>query len=100
MSATRAYSPPSGSTDRFGGATEPFGRPERPATLDILSGGRFELGLAKSGGKEWETFGVNPELARGELREALQMIPKMWTEPTFSWDSKLFQMPEREVVPK
>src|ERR1700722_2754555 len=73
---------------------------ERAATLDILSGGRFELGLAKSGGKEWETFGVNPELARGELREALQMIPKMWTEPSFSWDSKLFQMPEREVVPK
>jgi len=73
---------------------------ERAATLDILSGGRFELGLAKSGGKEWETFGVNPEFARDELREALQMIPKMWTEPTFSWDSKLLQMPEREIVPK
>jgi alkanesulfonate monooxygenase SsuD/methylene tetrahydromethanopterin reductase-like flavin-dependent oxidoreductase (luciferase family) len=73
---------------------------ERAATLDILSDGRFELGLAKSGGKEWETFGVDPETARDELREALQMIPKMWTQPTFSWDSKLYQMPEREVVPR
>ena len=73
---------------------------ERAATLDILSGGRFELGLAKSGGKEWETFGVNPETARQEVREALQMIPKMWTEPSFSWKSSLFEMPEREVVPK
>ena len=73
---------------------------ERGATLDILSGGRFELGLAKSGGKEWETFGVDPETARDELREALQMIPKMWTEKRFGWDSKLFQMPEREVVPR
>jgi alkanesulfonate monooxygenase SsuD/methylene tetrahydromethanopterin reductase-like flavin-dependent oxidoreductase (luciferase family) len=73
---------------------------ERAATLDILSGGRFELGLAKSGGKEWETFGVDPETARDELREALIMIPKMWTDETFSWNSKIFQMPEREVVPR
>jgi alkanesulfonate monooxygenase SsuD/methylene tetrahydromethanopterin reductase-like flavin-dependent oxidoreductase (luciferase family) len=73
---------------------------ERAATLDILSEGRFELGLAKSGGKEWETFSVDPETARDELREALQMIPKMWTQPTFSWDTKLYQMPEREVIPR
>jgi alkanesulfonate monooxygenase SsuD/methylene tetrahydromethanopterin reductase-like flavin-dependent oxidoreductase (luciferase family) len=73
---------------------------ERGATLDIISGGRFELGLAKSGGKEWETFGVDPETARDELREAIQMIPQMWTGRTFAWDSKLFQMPEREVVPR
>jgi alkanesulfonate monooxygenase SsuD/methylene tetrahydromethanopterin reductase-like flavin-dependent oxidoreductase (luciferase family) len=73
---------------------------ERAATLDILSGGRFELGLAKSGGKEWETFSVDPETARDELREALEMIPKMWTQETFSWNSKIFQMPEREVVPR
>ncbi len=73
---------------------------ERAATLDILSNGRFELGLAKSGGKEWETFGVVPETARDELREALQMIPRMWTQDVFSWNSALFQMPEREVVPR
>ena len=73
---------------------------ERAATLDILSNGRFELGLAKSGGKEWETFGVDPDTARDEMREAIQMIPKMWTQESFSWDSKLFQMPEREVVPR
>jgi alkanesulfonate monooxygenase SsuD/methylene tetrahydromethanopterin reductase-like flavin-dependent oxidoreductase (luciferase family) len=73
---------------------------ERGAMLDVLSNGRFELGLAKTGGKEWETFGCNPETARDELREALQMIPKMWTQPSFSWNSPLFQMPEREVVPR
>lgn len=73
---------------------------ERGAVLDLLSGGRFELGLAKTGGKEWETFGVDPKNARAELREALTVIPKMWTEERFSWNSELFQMPEREIVPR
>lgn len=73
---------------------------ERGAMLDVLSNGRFELGLAKTGGKEWETFGCDPETARDELREAMQVIPKMWTQPSFAWNSKLFQMPEREVVPR
>jgi alkanesulfonate monooxygenase SsuD/methylene tetrahydromethanopterin reductase-like flavin-dependent oxidoreductase (luciferase family) len=73
---------------------------ERGAMLDVLSGGRFELGLAKSGGKEWETFGVDPETARDELREAIQMIPRIWTEKNFAWNTKLYQMPEREIVPR
>ncbi len=73
---------------------------ERAATLDLLSGGRFELGLAKSGGKEWETFGVDPETARDEVRDAMRMIPRMWTEPEFSWESPHYRVPPREVTPK
>lgn len=73
---------------------------ERAATLDILSDGRFELGLAKSGGKEFETFGVDPQTARDELREALMAIPQMWCNDTFSWNSPLLQIPERELIPK
>lgn len=73
---------------------------ERAATLDVLSGGRFELGLAKSGGKEWETFGVNPDTARDEVKEAMRMIPRMWTEPEFAYASDTYQVPPREVVPK
>lgn len=73
---------------------------ERAATLDILSGGRVELGLAKSGGKEWETFGVNPDTARDQVRDAMRMIPRMWTEAEFSWKSDEYEVPPREVVPK
>jgi alkanesulfonate monooxygenase SsuD/methylene tetrahydromethanopterin reductase-like flavin-dependent oxidoreductase (luciferase family) len=73
---------------------------ERAATLDVLSGGRFELGLAKSGGKEWETFGVDPETAREQVGEAMRMIPRMWTEPEFSYKSSDYEVPPREVVPK
>ncbi|MBU1377590.1 MAG: LLM class flavin-dependent oxidoreductase [Alphaproteobacteria bacterium] len=73
---------------------------ERGATLDVLSGGRFELGLAKSGGKEWETFGVQPDKARDQVRDALKMIPRMWTEKEFSWTSADYNVPPREIVPK
>lgn len=73
---------------------------ERAAVTDILSGGRLELGLARSGGSEWDTFGVAPESSRAELREALQMIPAMWTQEAFRWESEHLRVPERNVVPK
>ena len=73
---------------------------ERAAFLDIVSGGRLELGLARSGGSEWDTFGVDPERSRDELREALHMIPRIWTESPFKWESDRIRVPERDVVPK
>ena len=73
---------------------------ERGATLDVLSGGRFDLGLAKSGGKEWETFGVDPETARDQVRDAMHIIPRVWTDKEFSWDAGGYKVPPREIVPK
>jgi alkanesulfonate monooxygenase SsuD/methylene tetrahydromethanopterin reductase-like flavin-dependent oxidoreductase (luciferase family) len=73
---------------------------ERAAWIDVLSDGRLELGLARSGGAEWETFGVDPDRTRAELIEAIRMIPKMWAAGPFSWESDLIQVPEREIMPK
>jgi alkanesulfonate monooxygenase SsuD/methylene tetrahydromethanopterin reductase-like flavin-dependent oxidoreductase (luciferase family) len=73
---------------------------ERAAWIDLLSGGRLEMGLARSGGTEWEAFGVDPETSREELREALCMLPRMWTEDSFKWESPHLVIPERNVVPK
>ncbi len=73
---------------------------ERAAFADIVSGGRLELGLARSGGTEWDTFGVDPATSRAELREALVMIPRMWAETDFEWRSDLVVIPKRNVVPK
>jgi len=78
----------------------PYRVAESAATLDLISGGRLELGLAKSGGKEWETFGVNPERARDQVREAFNVISRFWTEDEVSWDSEDFTIPARSCVPK
>lgn len=73
---------------------------ERAAFLDQVSGGRVELGLARSGGTEWETFGIDPDAAREELAEALHAIPRMWTRDAFEWRGDRLEIPERNVVPK
>ena len=73
---------------------------ERAAFLDQVSGGRLELGLARSGGTEWETFEVDPDSSREQLREAMQMIPAMWTQDEFEWGSEFATIPKRNVVPK
>lgn len=73
---------------------------ERAAFLDVLSGGRLELGLARAGGAEWETFGVDPDRTRAELTEAFHMIPRMWREDPFKWESELITIPERHIVPR
>ena len=53
---------------------------ERAAWIDLVSNGRLEMGLARSGGTEWEAFGVDAETSRDQLREALLMLPRMWTQ--------------------
>lgn len=73
---------------------------ERAAFTDVISGGRLDLGLARSGGTEWDAFGVDPDRSRDELREALTVIPRMWTEDRFQWKSDQLVVPERSVLPK
>jgi len=73
---------------------------ERAAYLDHLSGGRVELGLARSTIPEWRTFNIPPEEAREQMQQAFEMIPKMWTSERFSWKSKHFEISDVPIVPK
>lgn len=73
---------------------------ERAATLDLISDGRLEFGMGRSTALEWWIFGIDPEDTRNQMQEALQMIPKMWSQDRFRWDSKYFKIPERPIIPK
>ncbi len=73
---------------------------ERAAMLDHVSDGRVEFGMARSLGGEWDAFEVDPDTTREQLVQALRMIPQMWTQESFSWDSELIRIPERNIIPK
>ena len=73
----------------------------RVATLDIFSKGRVDLGVGRSGYPyQMAAFGVDLEDATGMVDEALEIIPKAWTEGMFSYKGKYFDIPAREVHPK
>jgi len=79
----------------------PLNIAERIATLDLLSGGRVEVGLGRSGHPYQLTpFGVHLEDTRGMWEEALTILPRAWTEEVFSHQGKYYNIPPRSVLPK
>jgi alkanesulfonate monooxygenase SsuD/methylene tetrahydromethanopterin reductase-like flavin-dependent oxidoreductase (luciferase family) len=74
---------------------------ERIAVLDILSNGRVEFGGGRAISEgELSAFHVDPDVTRPQWLETLRMLPKMWTEDFFSWESDLITIPERQIIPK
>ena len=68
------------------------------ATLDLLSGGRFELGLgAGVGPSEFQQMGLpfaNAGTRVGRLEEALQIMKQLFTEETVSFTGKYYTITE------
>jgi alkanesulfonate monooxygenase SsuD/methylene tetrahydromethanopterin reductase-like flavin-dependent oxidoreductase (luciferase family) len=74
---------------------------ERAAVLDLVSGGRLELGTARS--STWTELGgfrADPDMTKKTWDEFVRAIPQMWLRDSFSWDGTCFSMPERNVLPK
>ncbi|MFD8500459.1 LLM class flavin-dependent oxidoreductase [Amycolatopsis sp. NPDC059657] len=73
---------------------------ERAATLDHLSNGRLEMGLTRSTIPEWRLFGIDPADARTQTQQAFEMVPRMWTDELFSYQSEFFDIRDVPVRPK
>ena len=74
---------------------------ERAAVLDILSGGRLEMGTGRSA--TWTELGgfqANPDDTKKSWDEFVHALPKMWTQERYSHDGQFFSMPSRAVLPK
>jgi alkanesulfonate monooxygenase SsuD/methylene tetrahydromethanopterin reductase-like flavin-dependent oxidoreductase (luciferase family) len=74
---------------------------ERIATLDILSGGRVNWGTGKSSSLvEQHAFECDIQLLHDQWLEALEMIPRMWSEEVFTHKGRFFDIAPTQVVPK
>ncbi len=74
------------------------------ATLDLLSEGRFELGLgAGVGPSEFQQLGIpfaNAGTRVGHLEETLQMIKQLFTEETVNFTGKYYTITEMRGYPR
>jgi alkanesulfonate monooxygenase SsuD/methylene tetrahydromethanopterin reductase-like flavin-dependent oxidoreductase (luciferase family) len=75
---------------------------ERAATLDLISGGRVELGTGEASSQaELGGFGIVRDQKRAQWEEALGAVARMFVEEPFAGiDGDYVQMPPRNVMPK
>ncbi len=73
----------------------------RMATLDILSNGRVDVGIGRTGYPYQLTpYGSDLKDTRGMWEEFAEVLPRAWTEEVISYQGEYFQIPPREVLPK
>ena len=74
---------------------------ERVATLDLLSGGRVELGLGEGQGPiELHPFGRRVSDKREMWEEAVRVLIPCFTQDAVEFHGQFFDFPARNVIPK
>jgi alkanesulfonate monooxygenase SsuD/methylene tetrahydromethanopterin reductase-like flavin-dependent oxidoreductase (luciferase family) len=74
---------------------------EGAATVDIVSNGRLDLGVARIGENELyqSAFGVRTEETRSRFEQSINVIVKAWTEERFSYKG-FYNISDISVEPK
>jgi probable F420-dependent oxidoreductase len=74
------------------------------ATIDLLSEGRFTLGIGAGWSeKDYAIAGIQQDNALtriGRLREAVQIMKGLWGEGAFSFEGEHYRVAEVDAVPK
>ncbi|MFB6310349.1 MAG: LLM class flavin-dependent oxidoreductase [Salinirussus sp.] len=83
----------------------PFHNPVRiaefGATLDILTGGQFRLGVGLGyRPKEYAVFGVDRADAPGRFVEGVEIIDRLWRQDNVSYDGEHFTLDDVSINPK
>ena len=74
---------------------------EEIATLDLLAGGRVDIGLGRGYQHyEFERLGLELDSARGRWEESIDIILKAFRGEPFSYEGKFFRFPETSVFPQ
>jgi alkanesulfonate monooxygenase SsuD/methylene tetrahydromethanopterin reductase-like flavin-dependent oxidoreductase (luciferase family) len=65
---------------------------EEAAMVDLLSGGRLEMGIGRGYQSiEFESFGLDLSEARDRFNESLDMILGLWTQDDFEFKGKFYE---------
>jgi alkanesulfonate monooxygenase SsuD/methylene tetrahydromethanopterin reductase-like flavin-dependent oxidoreductase (luciferase family) len=74
---------------------------EEVATLDHISGGRFDFGVGRSGfATAYAGYGVPYDESRGRFQECLDILLMAWTQESFSYHGEFYDFDDVGVVPK
>jgi len=73
---------------------------KQAATLDVLSGGRFDLGLGTGWSEpEFVATGSDPHPRGRRLTEYLEVLRTLWNDPVASFDGELYRVPPSTMAP-
>jgi luciferase family oxidoreductase group 1 len=74
---------------------------EEIATLDQLAGGRVDIGLGRGYQHyEFERLGLELDTSRARWEESVDIILKAFGGKPFTYDGKLFKIPETTIFPQ
>jgi probable F420-dependent oxidoreductase len=83
------------------GLRHPFVAARAVATLDVLSGGRAEVGIGAGWlRQEWSAAGLDPRTRGRRLDEALAVCKRLWSEPVVEHHGEFFAFPPVAFEPK
>ena len=77
---------------------DPIRIAEDASVVDLISGGRFILGLGYRK-EEFDGFGRQLKERRGRIEESLEILNKSWSDNPFSFDGKYYQVENSNVTP-
>jgi alkanesulfonate monooxygenase SsuD/methylene tetrahydromethanopterin reductase-like flavin-dependent oxidoreductase (luciferase family) len=75
---------------------------EEMAMVDVISGGRAEVGFVRGVAQEISPTNSNPVLMKERMWEAVDLILKAWTthDGPFSWEGEFFHQREVNIWPR
>ena len=74
---------------------------EEVAMLDVLSGGRMEIGIGSGYQRqEFDGLGIDMNESRARFREATEVMRKAWTEETLTFHGQYTNVDNLWVLPK
>jgi probable F420-dependent oxidoreductase len=83
------------------GLRHPFSTARAVATLDVVSGGRVELGVGASWlAEEWSAVGIDFKSRGGRIDEAIEICRRLWSEEEIEHRGKFFEFEPVMFEPK